>query len=347
MLPPRVFSDYDPPMDFPGLPIFRILVAVAAPLAPALGAGAVELGLPADCILGRDCFVQQFPDMDPGPGAVDPFCGTATYDGHDGIDLRILSMADVRRGIAVVAMADGKVLRLRDGVPDHLVATPRDAAAVASRECGNGIVIDHGGGIEVQYCHMRQGSLAVKSGDGVRRGQRLGDVGASGLAQFPHVHVTVRRDGEAIDPATGRALSAGCLRSPETARPLLAPETAKALGRGNAELIAFGTAGGPLDHAALADSGPPPAATVASPAIVGWAWFINLRQGDRVVVKLIGPDGAGISANRSDPMDRPKASYSAFAGKKGSPARGTYRVSAGVERDGRMLFERNGEFKVE
>jgi hypothetical protein len=36
---------------------------------------ALELGLPAQCIMGKDCFVQQYPDMDAGPGASDPFCG--------------------------------------------------------------------------------------------------------------------------------------------------------------------------------------------------------------------------------------------------------------------------------
>lgn len=311
------------------------------------GAAAVELGLPAACTLGKDCFVQQFPDMDAGAAAVDPFCGTATYDGHEGIDLRILSMADVARGVPVLAMADGRVLRARDGVPDHLVLTEADRAAVASRECGNGLVIDHGEGIEVQYCHMKQGSLAVKPGDRVARGQSLGAVGASGLAQFPHVHVTVRRNGEDIDPATGRALSSGCLPAAETARPLFSPEIAGALGRGGSELIAFGVAGGPVDYAMLGISGPPPTAKAASPAIVGWGWFINLRRGDRVVVKLFGPDGGEISANRTDPMDRSKASYSAFTGRKGSPQRGEYRVTAGVERDGAMLFEKSSRRTVE
>src|SRR5690348_1407100 len=79
--------------------------------APALG---IELGLPAACTLGKDCFVQQFADDDTRPGeAADPFCGSATYDGHDGTDLRVLSLADVARGVAVVAVTDGKVLRGR------------------------------------------------------------------------------------------------------------------------------------------------------------------------------------------------------------------------------------------
>lgn len=323
--------------------------ATAAALLPCLAQTPLvgELGLPAECTIGKDCFVQQYADMDKGAGAVDPFCGISSYDGHDGTDLRILSMADVKRGVPVVAMADGKVLRQRDGEPDRLVASEADRAAVADKECGNGLVVDHGEGIEAQYCHMKQGSLVLKPGEAVTRGQVLGAVGASGLAQFPHVHVTVRRDGKAIDPVTGKELSAGCLAEGSTARPLFSPETVSALGKGDSELIALGLAGAPIDHAALSVSGPPPAAEATSPAIVGWAWFINLRQGDRVVVKLAGPDGRDMAANRSDPLNRSKADYSAFGGQKGAPAPGTYRVTAGVERDGRMLFEKSGNFTVE
>lgn len=323
------------------------VVLAATLLLPVSAASAIELGLPADCTVGKDCFVQQFPDMDAGPGTADPFCGPATYDGHDGTDLRILSMADVARGFAVVAMADGTVLRGRDGVPDHLVVTDADRAAVGSKECGNGMVIDHGGGVETQYCHLKQGSIVVRPGEKVKRGQQLGMVGASGMAAFPHVHVTVRVDGKPVDPATGRALGEGCLPAAGDAHPLFAPDVAAALGHGDAQLIASGIAGRPVDYAALAVSGPPPAASATSPAIVGWGWFINLRQGDRIVVRLIGPDGSEMAVNRSDPMDHSKASYSAFAGKKGTPAKGAYKVVAGVERDGAMLFEKSENLNLE
>ena len=85
----------------------------------------------------------------------------------------------------------------------------------------------------------------------------------------------------------------------------------------------------------------------ASPAFVGWGWFINLRKGDRVVVLLSGPDGQQIAISRSEPMDRAKADYSAFAGKKGAPKPGVYEVKVAVERGGSVLFERSGTFAVE
>ena len=110
------------------------LLFLAAPFASAL-----ELRLPADCTLGEDCFIQQLPDMKAGDGAQDPYCGIATYEGHDGVDLRVLSMNDVMRGVPVVAVADGEVLRGRDGVEDRLVRTEAVRAEVANRECGNGV----------------------------------------------------------------------------------------------------------------------------------------------------------------------------------------------------------------
>jgi hypothetical protein len=324
----------------------RSFVLASAMLFPG-AAMAIELGLQAECTLGQDCFMQQYADMDAGPGIADPFCGPDSYDGHDGTDLRVLSMADVARGVAVVAVADGTVLRGRNSEPDRLVTTEADRAAVADKECGNGMVVDLGGGYEAQYCHMRQGSVAVKPGDAVTRGQKLGEIGASGMAEFPHVHLTVRRDGKPLDPVSGRALSAGCLRPDETAAPLFTPDIVAALAKGEAQLIAFGLAGGPIDHAALSVSGPPPQATGASPAFVGWGWFINLRQGDRVVVRLIGPDGQEIAQNRSEPMERSKASYSAYTGKKGAPLPGEYEVRAGVERAGAMVVERSGRYRIE
>ena len=308
-------------------------------------ASAAELGLPAACTLGRDCFVQQFPDMDAGPDAVDPFCGIATYDGHDGTDLRILSLADVKRGVAVIAMADGKVLRLRDGEPDRLVLSEDDRKAVASKECGNGVVIDHGDGLEVQYCHLKQASISVQSGALVRRGDRIGDIGASGLAQFPHVHVTVRRNGRAIDPSTGQTVGAGC-KPDAPAAPLFSAADLQLLGHGEAQILAMGLTDAAVDHAALTVSGPPPAATATSPALVGWAWLMKLRKGDRILIEVADPSGAIVSTQTTDPMDRPKASFSVYAGKRGAPPPGSYMLRAALIRDQRQVVTRTEQYLI-
>ncbi|MGH2415006.1 MAG: M23 family metallopeptidase [Microcystaceae cyanobacterium] len=104
----------------------------------------------------------------------------------------------------------GTVLRVRDGVADKLVPDQTDREAITGTECGNGAIVDHGNGWETQYCHLHQGSLAVKPGTEVEKGTVLGMVGASGLASFPHVHLTLRYQGQIVDPFVGVNPKPGC-----------------------------------------------------------------------------------------------------------------------------------------
>lgn len=308
---------------------------------------AQELGLPAQCTPGKDCFVQNFVDMLPGGGVSDPFCGTATYDGHDGLDLRIRSMADAERGVAVIAVADGTVEGLRDGVPDRLVVTETDRAAVADMECGNGVLLDHGGGMQTQYCHMKLGSVTVKKGDQVKRGDKLGEIGGSGMAAFPHVHLAVRRQGKPVDPMTGRSLADGCLKAGDQAASLFEPEVAAALGKGGPKLLGLGLAGGPVDYDALVAEGAPPAATAASSNLVGWGWFMNLRQGGRIYISIVGPDGDIFAETMSEALDRSKAAYSSFTGKRGSPKPGRYEMTIKVLENMGPVLEQTQDFTIE
>src|SRR4051812_44563995 len=148
------------------------------------------LSFPVACEIGVTCFVQNYVDHDSGSGAKDYRCGALTYDGHDGTDIRLPNLAAMRKGVAVVAAADGVVRARRDGMDDVSI---RDAgaSAVKGREAGNGVVIDHGNGWQTQYAHMRKGSILVKPRNRVSAGQALGLVGLSGDTEFPHLHFTV------------------------------------------------------------------------------------------------------------------------------------------------------------
>jgi hypothetical protein len=46
-------------------------------------------------------------------------------------------------------------------------------------------------------------------------------------------------------------------------------------------------------------------------------------------------------------MDRSKATYSSFAGKRGSPAAGDYAVTVKLLRDGQAVIERTASYRVE
>ncbi len=78
----------------------------------------VSLSWPVDCTPGADCWIVNHVDLDPGPGAGDFACGPRTYDGHGGTDIAILDLPKMEAGVAVVAVAAGKVIGRRDSMPD-------------------------------------------------------------------------------------------------------------------------------------------------------------------------------------------------------------------------------------
>ncbi len=98
-------------------------------------------------------------------------------------------------GQPVVAVADGKIVSARDGLPDNVPAQgdafQPSVPITMETWGGNTIVLDLGGGQFARYMHLQPGSLRVKSGDRVRRGQVLARVGSSGDSRGPHLHFEV------------------------------------------------------------------------------------------------------------------------------------------------------------
>lgn len=103
-------------------------------------------------------------------------------NGHPGIDFA------AEEGAEVYAVAGGIV-----------------TAAAYDVEKGNYVVLDHGGGLETEYQHMK--SLLVSAGQSVVQGQVLGYVGSTGNSTGPHLHFEARQDGAPAD-LTGTALLA-------------------------------------------------------------------------------------------------------------------------------------------
>ncbi|MCI9414322.1 MAG: M23 family metallopeptidase [Clostridiales bacterium] len=68
-----------------------------------------------------------------------------------------------------------------------------------SESYGNYIKISHGGGIEVMYAHCSQ-ILAAKDAV-IRAGETVARVGSTGDTTGPHLHVEIRLNGTAYDPA--------------------------------------------------------------------------------------------------------------------------------------------------
>jgi murein DD-endopeptidase MepM/ murein hydrolase activator NlpD len=239
-------------------------------------------------------------------------------------------------GVAVLAAAPGVVRARRDGEADR-------AGGRAGAEAGNAVVLDHGGGWESQYSHLRQGSVAVATGQRVAAGARLGLIGWSGRAEFPHVEFALRHRGRAIDPFTGAPAGGGCGRAPA---PLWSPAAQAALAYQAGGLLRAGFAAEApelaraLDGAYEAPRNTAPLNTWA-PVLVFWAVAWGLREGDRETIRLIAPDGRAL-AERGGALPRNKAQWLRYIGKKRNDAefppgryRGEYRVTR--EADGHSV----------
>ena len=135
-------------------------------------------------VLGEDT-----QDFGPTPYLFEP---AKTYRGayyphfHDGTDIA------VPWGTPVLAPAPGRVV---------FAGTMGDGAVV--------VVIAHEAGLVSMYAHLedRVFPLPVKAGDAVEAGERIGNVGLTGITTGTHLHWSVWRNGELIDPlSTNREL---------------------------------------------------------------------------------------------------------------------------------------------
>lgn len=316
-------------------------ILIAGWSAPVLAQGGppVPFILPIACEVGRTCFVQNYVDTDPGAGAKDFACGSRSYDKHNGTDFRVLTLADKQRGVAVLAAAPGKVLRVRDGVQDVSVRE-RGLGSVAGQECGNGLVVDHGRGWTTQYCHMAKGSVVVKPGDTVAAGQRLGLVGLSGQTEYPHLHFTVRRDDRIVDPFAIDAPEGTCGLAQATAWAGPVEATLSYVPRA---VLNAGFAAGPVTNAQIesGEAGAKPPGPDA-PALVAFVRAIGLRQGDVQRMVITAPDGKEFVSSSLEPLARDQAQSMMFAGRKRPPEgypRGEYRVHYVVLRDGGPVLD--------
>jgi murein DD-endopeptidase MepM/ murein hydrolase activator NlpD len=107
-----------------------------------------------------------------------PLTGAPSWR-HAGIDI------PARRGAPIVAPASGIVV----DVGDYVLS-------------GRTVLIDHGQGAVSAYFHLD--TALVAKGDVIRAGDRVGRVGASGLATGPHLHFGVYLHGKHIDPVAWR-----------------------------------------------------------------------------------------------------------------------------------------------
>lgn len=137
----------------------------------------IRAGLPID---GRLVYAQRF--------AIDweQIDGTRRFVNGDPKDPASYTI----HGKQVIAAGDGKVVSVVDGLPEQVPGALPQGIGIAQAD-GNAVVQDLGDGAYALYAHMQPGSIRVKVGDVLRRGDAIGLVGNSGNSSAPHLHFHV------------------------------------------------------------------------------------------------------------------------------------------------------------
>jgi hypothetical protein len=301
---------------------------------------------PVACELGQTCFVQNFVDHDNSDAAKDFRCGSRTYNNHDGTDIRLIDTQAEKNGAAVLAAATGRVLRTRDGVSDISIRVA-GRAAVAGKECGNGLVIDHGDGWSTQYCHLQKGSVVVMPDEVVKAGAPLGKVGLSGETEVPHLHLTVRHYGTVVDPFAYGQPPDIC----SGGRSLWSKPISDSFQYAEREIINYGFAGtvatmDGIESGALRQQKP----NQRSDQLVAYVRAIGLRKGDQQVISIRHLDGKLFAENRIPPLDTNKAEFFISAGRRRGEIewpQGFYEATFGVFNNGSEVLTKTFKLEIE
>ncbi len=97
-----------------------------------------------------------------------------------------------------VRMHHGVDIAAEPGTPIKAVAAGRVVFAGWREGYGYVVEIDHGHGVSTLYGHNQEN--LVKSGQEIKQGQTIAQVGQTGLSTGPHLHFEVRKDGHSFDP---------------------------------------------------------------------------------------------------------------------------------------------------
>ncbi|MGZ3513142.1 MAG: urea transporter [Thermodesulfobacteriota bacterium] len=97
--------------------------------------------------------------------------------------------------LPVLACCDGQVVRTVNHVMDHPVGK-----LDLKENWGNLVVIQHGPSLFSTVCHLSEGSVKVKEGDVVKKGNIVGYCGNSGRSAHPHLHFQLQNTGRVGAP---------------------------------------------------------------------------------------------------------------------------------------------------
>ena len=94
-----------------------------------------------------------------------------------------------------LAAADGVVVDATDGFPETTSLPEPPPIPPIKETVGNHVTVMIAPGVYLLYAHFKTGSVAVKTGQTVKRGDVLGHIGSSGNSTAPHLHFQVMTEG--------------------------------------------------------------------------------------------------------------------------------------------------------
>lgn len=279
--------------------MIRTAILLALCLPGFARAESFQLSFPVDCTLGENCFIQNYVDADPSPSHRDFGCGHLSYDGHSGTDIALYTEAELQSDMAVRPVAPGTVRATRDEMLD-IRADATNAPDITGRSCGNAVIVAHDGGWESRYCHLKRGSVAVQTSDIVDTSTVIGAIGLSGRTEFPHLHLTITRDGDTIDPFQPDA-DAACGASENA----LWRDPIRYVPTG---LLSAGAAPGLPEYDAI-KAGKAHFETLprTADALVFWVHIFGPHAGDQLRFDITGPDGPFLTQHAEIERDQARA----------------------------------------
>jgi len=114
------------------------------------------------------------------------------------------SLASIHRGLDY---------RAKSGTPVMAINAGRVVLARPLYFEGNCVIIDHGLGLTTLYMHLSK--FNVKEGEQIKRGQLIALSGGTGRVTGPHLHLSVRWQGDYLDPAKLFLINLPTLNRPE------------------------------------------------------------------------------------------------------------------------------------
>ncbi|MGN7610479.1 M23 family metallopeptidase [Magnetococcales bacterium HHB-1] len=289
--------------------------------------GEPEFDVPLQCAFPTVCRVVKLMDHDQGPGSYDFRRLPMATDNHNGVDLAILDPARYKEGVPVLAAAGGRVLGVRNNMKD-VNALLVSRLKLKDMECGNGVMLDHGGGWRSQYCHLKKASIRVTKGMYVKKGQTIGLVGFSGKTTYPHLHFQVWRNRVRVDPYAVDG---------DRHRQLWSKRAKKKLKLSPAVVGRIGFMGTPVkkkDFSLGLRSLPP---QVRSPFFLVWGEVYGVVAGDQLLWRVKSPQGK-VFLKKTVTLDKNGVRWSHYVGKKRKKNQmwpvGIYQAEVSVRRKG-------------